>query len=294
MDITTEMVVRLVGEQFPQWAGLDIRPVSRSGHDNRTFHLGREMTVRLPSGDAYVPQIEKEAKWLPYLSEHLTIAISRPIAQGKATCYYPFPWSVNQYIEGEPLLGIQTPDQSRIARELSAFLQELQRVPTEDGPAAGAHNFFRGSSPSVYGGQVEESLRTLGSVLPADRIRRIWAQAVASQWERAPVWLHGDIAPGNLLIKDGGLCGVIDFGIMGVGDPACDYAMAWTYFDNQARRIFLQGLDAGTVNRARGWALWKALLTYHAPDPVVSGNARYTVHVILDEYESITKEDAIG
>lgn len=283
IQISTEMVVRLISEQFPQWAGLDIRPVSRSGHDNRTFHLGNKMTIRLPSGKAYVPQIEKEAKWLPYLSEYLTIAISHPIAQGRATCYYPFPWSVNQYIEGEPLLGIQSPDRLRIAGELSSFLQELQGIPTKDGPAAGAHNFFRGAGPAVYSEEVEGALQKLGSILPADRLRRIWAQAVASQWEQAPVWLHGDIAPGNLLIKDGGLCGVIDFGIMGIGDPACDYAMAWTFFDDQSRRVFLQGIDGDTVNRAKGWALWKALLTYHAPDPIVSSNAHDTIHAVLDE-----------
>lgn len=102
-DITTETALRLVAEQFPQWAHLKIKPVARSGHDNRTFHLGEEMTIRLPSGKAYVPQIEKEAKWLPFLADHLSLPISRPIARGNATDYYPFPWSINRYIEGEPL-----------------------------------------------------------------------------------------------------------------------------------------------------------------------------------------------
>lgn len=290
-EISTEMVIRLISEQFPQWAGLDIRPVSRSGHDNRTFHLGGEMTVRLPSGQDYVPQIEKEAKWLPFLSRHLLLPISHPIAQGKPTPYYPFPWSINRYLKGEPLTEISVCDQSRIAEELAAFLRELQRIPTEGAPAAGAHNFYRGASPDVYGGQVEDSLRELKSVLPADKIWEIWKQAISSRWDKPSVWLHGDIAPGNLLVHNGGLCGVIDFGTMGVGDPACDYAMAWTYFNGKSRKIFLQGLDSDAINRARGWALWKALLTYHAPDAPVADNAQYTVRVIIEEYDAKMKEN---
>lgn len=97
------------------------------------------------------------------------------------------------------------------------------------------------------------------------------------------MWLHGDIAPGNLLVVGGRLCGVIDFGIMGIGDPACDYAMAWTFFDGQSRKYFLQGLDEGTVDRARGWALWKALITYHSSQASVAENAKYTINEIMSE-----------
>ena len=284
VNISTEVATRLIEEQFPQWAHLEIRPVAQSGHDNRTFHLGEQMTIRLPSGQEYVPQIEKEGKWLPFLASNLSLPISRPLAQGKATGYYPFPWSVNIYVEGKPVSGCAVSEKVWIATQLSAFLKELQGVCPEGGPAAGAHNFFRGANPAVYSHQVASSLRDLELVLPVRSIQEIWREAVATEWNATPVWLHGDVAPGNLLVKDGELCGVIDFGIMGVGDPACDYAMAWTYFDGSSRRAFLQGLDTGTIARARGWALWKALVTYRAPEPLVAGNARHTINAILREY----------
>ncbi|TQR42257.1 aminoglycoside phosphotransferase family protein [Paenibacillus popilliae] len=283
LDISTKLAFRLVKEQFPEWGNLKIRPVAQSGHDNRTFHLGETMTIRLPSGYEYVPQIEKEAKWLPFLAERLSLPISCPVSQGKPTDYYPFPWSINKYIEGETISTENVPDIKRIAIDLSTFLQELQSINPKGAPTAGEHNFFRGASPIVYNEQVEIALQEQKSNLPTQKIKEIWESAIASEWKLPPVWIHGDIAPGNLLIKNGGLCGVIDFGIMGVGDPACDYAMAWTFFDSYSRKYFLQGLDKGTIDRARGWALWKALITYNSSEPSISHNAKYTINTILSE-----------
>ncbi len=282
LEIQAELVRRLVGEQFPRWADLSVVPVARGGHDNRTFHLGREKIVRLPSGKEYVPQIEKEAKWLPYLAERLTLPVPFPLAQGKPGAGYPFPWSVNRYVEGELLNGGSVPDMRRFAADLADFLRELQGIDPHGGPAAGEHTFFRGASPMVYGEQTEAALKELKKELPARRLWEIW-EAAAVKPERPPVWLHGDIAPGNLLVRDGTLCGVIDFGIMGVGDPACDYAMAWSFFDSGGREVFLRGLDEGTAARARGWALWKALITYRSPDASFAASARHTIREILLE-----------
>ena len=283
IEISKELVSRLIKEQFPQWANLFIKPVEHSGHDNRTFHLGNDMTVRLPSGKEYVPQVEKEIKWLPILAQNISLPISCPIAKGKATEYYPFPWSVNKYIDGETLTESNILSKNCFALELSGFLRELQSVDTKNAPVAGEHNFFRGAHPAVYNEQVTNVLQKLSNILPTHIIRRIWENALLTKWEKQPVWLHGDIAPGNLLVKDGKLCGVIDFGIMGIGDPACDYAMAWTFFDSQNRKYFLQGLDRGTINRARGWALWKALITYHSPELSISQNAKHTINELMSE-----------
>lgn len=120
--------------------------------------------------------------------------------------------------------------------------------------------------------------------MPVGALKQLWQRATATRWTSAPVWLHGDVAPGNILVRDGTLCGVIDFGIMGVGDPACDYAMAWTFFDRPSRVRFLEDLDPGTIDRARGWALWKALITYRSPEPGAADSARHTLDVILEEY----------
>ena len=285
MEISTQLVRTLVDTQFPQWRGLEIRPVRHSGHDNRTFHLGEHMTARLPSGPAYAAQIEKETKWLPVLAGSLSLPIPCPIAVGQPTAEYPFPWSVNRYIEGDTVRDGAISDKSLLAQALSAFLKELQSISPEGAPGAGAHNFFRGATPAVYHDEVEAALREQKSKLPVERLRLRWERAVSSQWDRSPVWIHGDVAPGNLLVKEVRLSGVIDFGIMGVGDPACDYAMAWTFFDSQSRAHFLRGLDAGTVSRARGWALWKALITLDASDADAAANAKFTLAAILNEHD---------
>ena len=284
IEISKELVHCLIKEQFPQWANLEIEPVKHSGHDNRTFRLGDTMTVRLPSGKEYVPQVEKEIKWLPFLSKYLSLPIPCPLVQGKPTDIYPFPWSINKYIPGEILSRDNVPSLAQFAMILSAFLRELQRIDTKGAPVAGEHNFFRGANPSVYNEQVTAALQELSHIFPADKIWIIWEKAISTKWEKTAVWLHGDIAPGNLLVKNGKLCGVIDFGIMGIGDPACDYAMAWTFFDSQNRKYFLQGLDEGTVARARAWALWKALITYRSPEPLVAQNAKYTINEIMSDF----------
>ena len=294
IEISKALVSRLIKEQFPQWVNLEIEPVEHSGHDNRTFHLGEEMTVRLPSGEEYVPQVEKEMKWLPVLAGKLSLPISCPVAQGKAAGFYPFPWSVNKYIPGETLHKNNILDSNQFAAALADFLKELQSIDTKGAPPAGEHNFFRGAHPSVYNEQVMTALQKLSDILPTYKIRKIWENAVSTKWEKPPVWLHGDIAPGNLLVEGGRLCGVIDFGIMGIGDPACDYAMAWTFFDGQSRKYFLQGLDEGTVDRARGWALWKALITYHSSQASVAENAKYTINEIISENkESLQKKSRL-
>lgn len=252
------------------------------------------MTVRLPSGEEYVPQVEKEMKWLPVLAGRLSLPISCPVAQGKADGLYPFPWSVNKYIPGETLHKNNILNSNQFAAALADFLKELQSIDTKGAPPAGEHNFFRGAHLSVYNEQVMTALQKLSDILPTYKIRKIWENAVLTKWEKPPVWLHGDIAPGNLLVEDGRLCGIIDFGIMGIGDPACDYAMAWTFFDSQSRKYFLQGLDAGTVDRARGWALWKALITYRSSQTSVAENAKYTINEIISENkESLQKESRL-
>lgn len=282
-EITTQLVKRLIARQFPQWSALEVRPVRKSGHDNRTFHLGNEMAVRLPSGADYVPQVEKEARWLPFLAERLSLPISTPVAQGRPDFEYPFPWSVNRYLEGETAEEGLIPDKKAFAADLAAFLRALQRVDTAGAPVGGRHNFYRGASLAVYDGETQEALDRLKAELPTEKLRRIWLRALSSQWKRDGVWIHGDVAPGNLLVKAGRLSGVIDFGIMGVGDPACDYAMAWTFFDEESRSAFLDGLDDSTIDRARGWALWKALITYKQADGTIHSGARDTIDNLLRE-----------
>lgn len=268
MDITVDLVKKLIFEQFPQWSHLEIKPVKNSGHDNRTFHLGDDLTIRLPSGKKYEPQIQKEAKWLPVLAQHLSLPITAPVAKGKPTPEYPLAWSINRWLVGETVTHTNV-DLQKFAIELARFLKELEAINAENGPQAGAHNFYRGGDLAVYIEEFEQALTQLPAGPQRNHYQDIWTTALAIKWEKKPVWVHGDIAVGNLLVNDGHLSGVIDFGILGTGDPACDLVIAWTFFDSKSRKAFKEemGLDDTTWQRGKGWALWKALIT---PDDVIS------------------------
>ncbi|MFB5253509.1 aminoglycoside phosphotransferase family protein [Bacillus mycoides] len=288
--INVSLVEKLIQEQLPEWAHLEVKPVKLSGHDNRTFHLGDQMSVRLPSAAAYAPQVEKENKWLPILSKELSLPISAPIAKGNPSEEYPWSWSINKWIEGETVTKENVRDLKGFATDLGSFLVELQSIDTSNGPVAGAHNFYRGGLISVYDEEARVAIVNNKDVFDETLLKHLWDLALRSTWNRKPVWVHGDVAPGNLLVKDGKLCAVIDFGILGVGDPACDAAMAWTFFDKNSRKIFKKVLrmDEETWNRARGWALWKALITYDAnknSNKRVAEESYRVIQVIVDDYE---------
>lgn len=272
-----ELVKRLVAAQFPHWADLAIRPVVNGGKNNTTFHLGDAMSVRLPSAKWYVAQVEKEQAWLPRLAPHLPLPIPTPLARGEPGEGYPWPWSIYGWIEGETASPERITDMPRFARSLAAFLKALQAIGASEGPAAGRHNFFRGGPLTTYDEQTREALRALEGRIDTKAATEIWDAAVAATWQGPPVWLHGDVSTGNLLVRDGDLSAVIDFGILGVGDPSSDLVIAWTFFTGQSREAFRASLrlDDATWARARGWALWKALIVHSG---IVGGNAYDTEH----------------
>ncbi|MET8982429.1 aminoglycoside phosphotransferase family protein [Streptomyces sp. NPDC004539] len=273
-DPDAGLVRSLIAGQFPEWSGLPVRPVARQGWDNRTFRLGEELSVRLPSAEGYVAAVAKEDRWLPVLAKELTMPLPAPVAVGRPSAAYPFPWSVRRWLPGETVEAADADavDRVRLARDLGEFLRRLREVPAEGGPAAGRHSWFRGCHPSVYGDQVAESLVTLADEVDVAACRAVWGEALVSAWPSAPVWFHGDVSAGNLLVRGGRLSAVIDFGTCGVGDPACDLVIAWTYFEGAEREAFREavGLPDDAWRRARGWALWKALVVLaglSSPDP---------------------------
>jgi aminoglycoside phosphotransferase (APT) family kinase protein len=261
--IDAALARRLVAAQFPQWADLPLAPVELDGWDNRTFRLGSELSVRLPSGDRYALQVDKEQTWLPRLAPHLPLPIPQPVGRGAPGAGYPYPWSVHRWLEGSPASAGAIADPVALARELAGFLRALQRVPADGGPEPGAHNFFRGGPLATYAEETSRAIAALGDAVAADPVRRVFDDALAAAWEGERVWVHGDVAAGNLLLRDGRLAAVIDFGSSAVGDPACDVVIAWTLFSGPSRDAFRAGLhfDPATWSRGRGWALWKALIT---------------------------------
>ncbi|MGE7931535.1 aminoglycoside phosphotransferase family protein [Viridibacillus arvi] len=289
-NINVDLVAKLINEQFPKWSNLAIKPVKFNGNDNRTFHLGEHMSVRMPSAASYVPQVEKEQKWLLILSKDLSLPISTPLAKGNPSEEYPWPWSINEWIEGESLTHKNIHDINQLAKDLGAFLIELQSIDASKGPIAGEHNFYRGESLAVYDEESRDAIVRNKDVFDEHLLIEIWDLALATKWNSKAVWVHGDVAPGNLLVKDGKLCAVIDFGILGVGDPACDAAMAWTFFDEKSRKTFKNALnmDKETWRRARGWALWKALITYAGnknTNRAIAEESYKVINIIVDDYE---------
>lgn len=258
------LVRRLIRAQFPQWADLPIRRVDNEGWDNQTFHLGTQMSVRLPSAAPYALAVDKEHRWLPVLAPRLPVSVPIPLAKGEPDSDYPHHWSVYRWLPGEPAGSDNIADMSRFAIGLAEFLIALQRVDAASGPGPGEHNWYRGGPLRTYDRDVRQALSRLDGRLETDLVRDVWRCALEASWDGVPVWFHGDVAQGNLLVQDGALAAVIDFGTCGVGDPACDLAIAWTLFRDESRHAFRRTIapDSGTWARGRGWALWKALVGF--------------------------------
>jgi aminoglycoside phosphotransferase (APT) family kinase protein len=255
---------RLVANQFPRWADLPVRPVPVSGWDNQTFRLGEHLTVRLPTAREYALSVEKEHRWLPVFAPRLPLTVPVPVARGVPDGDFAFEWSVYPWIDGETADAGRIGDPVRFADELAAFLVALRGIDPTGGPEPGLHNWFRGGPPQAYEAQLLRAVDRLDARIPRDAVLDVWRAGVDSPWDGRPVWFHGDVAPGNLLLRDGVLTAVIDFGTCGIGDPACDLAIAWTLFTGAAREAFRNrlGVDAGTWARGRAWALWRALVDY--------------------------------
>jgi aminoglycoside phosphotransferase (APT) family kinase protein len=280
-DITVELISRLVAAQFPQWADLPLRPVEADGWDNATFRLGDDMSVRVPSSHSYVGQVNKEHRWLPVLARQLPLPIPVPLAKGSPGLGFTRPWSVYRWLPGVPTPYAPIPDMPRFAADLADFLAALYRVDPAGGPPPGEHNFFRGGSPAVYDGATRAALAALRGVIDTDLAARVWQTALDATWTGPPVWFHGDAQPGNLLRDEHGrLSAVIDFGTCGVGDPACDTTIAWTFLSGESRRVFAERLafDEATWARGRGWAIWKAMIILKRD--LGTQDAAYTRNVI--------------
>jgi len=290
-SLDVALAERLVRTQFPQWAELPVRPVDLPGWDNRTFRLGDTMSIRLPSGPWYAMQVEKEQRWLPVLAPKLPLPIPAPVALGEPGEGYPYAWSIYRWIDGRPATPDSIGSLTTFATDLAGFLVALRQADATGGPGPGQHNFFRGGPLETYEDEARAAIDELDDAIPSDVARRILDDALTATWSGPPVWFHGDVAIGNLLVTDGTLSGVIDFGTSGVGDPACDVVIAWTLLDDDSRAVFRRTLAVGDAMwaRGRGWALWKALITYaqlrRDSDTVAVADAKRVLDAIFTEYD---------
>ncbi|MET7494225.1 aminoglycoside phosphotransferase family protein [Streptomyces sp900116325] len=240
--------------------------------DNATYRLGEDMSVRLPRYPRWVGQVEREHRWLPRLAPQLPLPVSAPLAMGKPGEGYPFPWSVYRWLEGETVTTDGLADPVGTATELAGFVSALQGIDSTGGPGPEWSNAFRGvpmgdERDSVASeARVRPRIATLRGMVDTDTVTAVWDAALtAPAWEGPPVWIHGDLAAGNLLAVQGRLSAVIDFGTLAVGDPAVDLLPAWLFLPAGARNVFRAALDVddATWARGRGWALASSL---PAPD----------------------------
>ncbi len=281
-DITVELVSQLVRTQFPEWAQLSIRPVDVDGWDNATFRLGEEMSVRLPSAEPYVEAVEKEHRWLPVLARQLPLPVPQPLAMGTPGCGFPWLWSIYRWIDGAPATVEAISDLPRFAADLADFLAALYKIDPAAGPPPGTHNFCRGGPLTVYDGETREGLEALKGHIDTALAAEVWEAALDATWDGSPVWFHGDAQPGNLLLHGGRISAVIDFGTCGVGDPACDTTIAWTFLSGASSGVFKERLpvDRPTWVRGRGWAIWKAMKVLVRALDNDPGEAAFTADVI--------------
>ncbi len=287
VDTDAALVGRLLAAQFPRWAGLPIEPVGSGGTDHAIYRLGEDMAVRLPRIEGATANVDKERRWLPRLAPLLPLAIPVPLATGAPGEGYPWRWSVHRWLEGETATLDRIAEPRRAAAALGRFVAALQRVDPAGGPSPGPHNSFRGEPLEARDAETRAAIAALGALIDAEAATAAWEAALrAPAWQGPPVWIHGDLLPANLLARRGELSAVIDFGCLGIGDPACDVMAAWTLLPREARDALRAALlvDEATWARGRGWALSWALVAlpyYLDTNPVTVRDARRTIDEVL-------------
>jgi aminoglycoside phosphotransferase (APT) family kinase protein len=260
-EVDVKLAGRLLAAQFPHWAHLPVEPVQSGGTDNTIFRLGNDMALRFPRSQWSSEHIAKEQHWLPEFS--LPLAIPIPLAPGTPTDDYPWPWAVYQWLDGETATMDRIADPNQAAESLGQFVAALQKTDPTNGPLCGPGNGFRGVPLAMRDQSTREAIAELRNSIDTDAATATWDKALQTPaWNGPGVWLHGDLHSGNLLAHQGKLSAVIDFGLLAVGDPACDLMVAWTLLSADTREAFRTAVsvDDDTWDRGRGWALSFALI----------------------------------
>lgn len=284
-EVSSDLVHRLLVAQFPQWSEFELRPVASAGTDNALFRLGNEMVVRMPIVEWAVPDVEKEQTWLPRLAPFLPTAIPIPLAMGEPDGAYPYRWSIYRWCSGaNPIVG-QLTRPVELASDVAGFLAALRNIDTAGAPLAG-----RGLPLAHRDESTRSAISSLSVTIDTREITAAWESALELPvWEGAYPWIHGDLSGGNILTLDGRLNAVIDFGALGVGDPAVDLIIAWNLFPAEVRPEFRSqtGVDEATWKRGRAWALSIALIQlpyYFQTNLPLAANARYVIGEALADF----------
>jgi aminoglycoside phosphotransferase (APT) family kinase protein len=280
LPIDVPLVRHLLEEQFPEWAALPLARVPSMGTDNALYRLGCDMVVRLPRIKWATAGIEKDFRWLPALAPLLPVEIPAPLARGTPAAGFPWEWGVYGWLEGaSPSPGAPAPE---LARDLAAFVLAMRRVPLADAPLC-----RRGKPLATQDEFTRNSLRAIAGTIDVEAATAAWEAALrVPDWSGPAVWLHADLLPGNILVREGRLSAVIDFAVAGVGDPACDLIPAWSVLDAEAREVFREAVDVdeATWARGRGWALSMGLGIvpyYKDTNPEFAAVGRHMISEVL-------------
>ncbi|HEY3562453.1 MAG TPA: aminoglycoside phosphotransferase family protein [Kribbella sp.] len=256
-EIDSALVERLLARQFPRWAGQPVQVIERSGTDNVTFRVGEDLAVRLPRTAGTQGQVEKDLTWMPRLAPYVSLPIPEPLALGQPDAGYPFTWGVYRWLPGAPF-ALDDLDGVQAARDLAGFVRTLREADTTGAPVPDDDPFSRGTPLAPRDGLFREALDELKEYFDTGLLTAAWEESLAADtWDGVPRWIHGDLMPGNVLVADGKLSAVIDFGTARAADPAGDVLAAWYMFEGESRTAFREALevDNATWLRARGWAL---------------------------------------
>ncbi|MCW2776664.1 MAG: aminoglycoside phosphotransferase [Frankiales bacterium] len=281
-----DLVRRLLTSQHPRWADLPVRPVASGGTDNDLYRLGDDLVVRLPVVAWSVDDVAKEQRWLPVLAPHLPLAVPVPVAAGVPDEGFAAPWSVYRWLPGQDASATPPEDPVRAARGLAAFVQALHAVDATGAPLAGPSN--RGVALAARDAPTRTALASLTDELDVGAGLALWQAALsAAPHAGPPAWVHGDLHPGNLLVDDGRLTGVLDFGSLSCGDPAVDLLPAW-HLEPDARQAYRDALqvDDDAWLRGRGWGLSVAVVAlafYREPHPLVATSRHVVAQVLADQ-----------
>jgi aminoglycoside phosphotransferase (APT) family kinase protein len=267
VEIDAGLVRRLISAQFPELSGLPVSEFRSTGTVNAIYRLGEELCVRLPRVERWARGLEKECRWLPRLAPGLSLQIPEPVGMGQPSPEFPFSWAVFRWIEGQVYAPDRVGDEREAAAGLARFVTELRRqdVSPVDGsiPEGGRQPLAEADAGT------RDWLARAGGAVDAAAFLAAWEEALRGPvWDGPGVWVHGDLLPPNLLVRDGRLCAVIDFGGAGVGDPANDLNPAWSVFGPAGRAAFRTALaaDDDLWRRGRGIVLSQAiaLIPYYA------------------------------
>ncbi len=287
--VEASMVQSLIATQFPQWANRRLDRLASSGSSNVLFRLGDELCVRLPRNPWAAEQLAKEQAWLPELAGRTTLSVPRQLAVGKPVDVFPHPWSILRWLDGEPLSGTEPFEELESAERLAEFIGELEDIDPAGGPAPGRHNVSRGAPLARWDRDTRAGISAMEGLIDTGLAASLWDDTLAApEWDRPGVWIHGDLQTSNLLLVNGPIGGVIDFGCLGVGDPAYDLLPAWTVFGAVGRERFRSALDVdeATWRRGQGWALSFGVMVFsyfRTTNPGLATTARRTVDRVLDD-----------